>query len=187
MIPIIIAFAIFFGIEGFLRKGEAAKSLERGDSDRRSTAIIGASYGIGALVLLSALLQNYLQIGHFAFEGVVWIGTAMMIAGLMLRIWATQVLGEFYTRTLRTMDHQVIVERGPYRIIRHPGYLGVILLWVGAGLATENWIVTFAVALLMLIVYNYRIRSEEAMLVTVFGEQYKNYSARTRKLIPFIY
>ncbi len=187
MLPIVIAFTIFFGIEGFLRKGEAAKSLARGDSDRRSTAIIGAAYGIGALVLFSALPLNYLQIGHFAFAGVVWIGTAVMIAGLMLRIRATQVLGEFYTRTLRTMDHQVIVERGPYRIIRHPGYLGVILLWAGAGLATENWIVTLGVALLMLVVYNYRIRSEEAMLVTVFGEQYKNYSARTRKLIPFIY
>src|SRR5258708_1479204 len=58
-----------------------------------------------------------------------------MIIGLTLRVWAAQVLGRFYTRTLRTTDKQRIVQSGPYHLIRHPGYLGTILIWIGAGLA----------------------------------------------------
>ena len=65
--------------------------------------------------------------------------------------------------------------------------LGVIVLWTGFGLASANWIATITIATFTFIVYAYRIKREEAMLVAVFGEKYKEYIARTRKLIPYIY
>ncbi len=110
-----------------------------------------------------------------------------MVGGVVLRVWAIRVLGEYYTRTLRTAEQQSLIDRGPYGVIRHPGYLGVLMLWVGAGLATANWIATLLIALVMFVAYTYRIQSEELMLAATFGEQYRRYAARTRRLIPFLY
>jgi protein-S-isoprenylcysteine O-methyltransferase len=97
------------------------------------------------------------------------------------------VLGRYYTSTLRHAEDQPIVASGPYRLLRHPGYAGLLLACVGAGLATANWAVTLATALLMVVAYRYRIAAEEAMLLEAFGARYKEYMARTWRLIPYVY
>lgn len=65
-----------------------------------------------------------------------WIGIAVMLSGIALRVWAAQTLGRFYARTLLVSDSQHVVQNGPHTHARHPADLGVILLWVGAGWAT---------------------------------------------------
>ncbi len=189
MIAIVIAYLLlilFFVVDGFLRKGEAAKSLEHGESDRGSTMTLGGAYAIGGILLLVAPVFDYLQIAR-APDWVSGFGLALMVGGVVLRVWAIRVLGEYYTRTLRTAEQQSLVDRGPYGVIRHPGYLGVLMLWVGASLATANWIATLLIALVMFVAYTYRIQSEELMLAATFGEQYRRYAARTRRLIPFLF
>ena len=62
-----------------------------------------------------------------------------------------------------------------------------MLVWVGSGLALANWIAAVLITLLMFGVYRYRIRSEEAMLLTTFGERYQQYCQQTWKLLPFLY
>jgi protein-S-isoprenylcysteine O-methyltransferase Ste14 len=86
-----------------------------------------------------------------------------------------------------TSARQRIVQAGPYSLLRHPGYLGNILMWLGAALATGNWITLDLAVLTMLTAYLYRIHSEEAMLRTAFGEEFENYQARTWRLIPRFY
>ena len=68
-----------------------------------------------------------------------------MLAGLTIRYWAARILGEFYTRTLQTIEGQHIIDRAPYSIIRHPGYLGTFLMEIGAALALANWLVLLIV------------------------------------------
>jgi protein-S-isoprenylcysteine O-methyltransferase Ste14 len=58
---------------------------------------------------------------------------------------------------------------------------------LGAGLATANWAVALAIALLMAVAYSYRIAAEEAMLLGAFGDRYKEYTARTWRLVPYVY
>ena len=77
-------------------------------------------------------------------------------------------------------------ELGPYRLVRHPGYIGSILVWVGSRLAV-NWLVAAATALVLLPVYAYRISAEEQMLVDHFGDAYRTYKARTWRLVPFVW
>ena len=84
-------------------------------------------------------------------------------------------------------ESQRVVQEGPYKSVRHPGYLGVILLWVGAGLATVNWIVAALVTLTIIAAYRYRINAEERMLVASFGEQYAAYAKHTWRLLPFVW
>lgn len=76
-----------------------------------------------------------------------------MAAGLVVRAWAARILGRFYTRTLRIAEDQPIIRRGPYRLVRHPGYAADLLLWLGLRLATRNALVAFAVSLAMRAVY----------------------------------
>ena len=175
----------FFLMERLLRQGEQAKTLEAGESDRNSTLLIGLAFA--AAVVLGPVL-TYNNIGRVAHAEIVgWIGVAIIVAGTVLRFLAMRTLGVFYTRTLRVSRNQAIVQSGPYRLIRHPGYLATMMIWIGAGLAAQNWIAALLIALLMIGAYTYRIRSEEAMLLNAFGDDYRNYRSRTWSLVPFVY
>jgi protein-S-isoprenylcysteine O-methyltransferase Ste14 len=188
--PLRIAYgllACFFVAERLLRRGRAAASLQEGQDDRGTTRAIGRAFGWSMFALCIAPLLNRRRIGPVAGPRLSWGGIAAMAAGLGLRVWAARVLGAFYTRTLRTSGEQRIVEEGPYRLVRHPGYLGVLLLWLGAGLAAANWIVAATIAATMARAYSRRIAAEEAMLAATFGVEYARYAGLTRRLIPFVY
>jgi protein-S-isoprenylcysteine O-methyltransferase len=98
-----------------------------------------------------------------------------------------RVLGRFYTRTLVTTDDQRVVRDGPYRIVRHPGYLGSLLVWLGAAFCSTNLIAIGAVAVLLTVAYGYRIHVEERMLVASLGEPYVEYRRTTARLVPFVW
>ncbi len=90
-------------------------------------------------------------------------------------------------RALRTTGDQRLVTVGPYRWVRHPGYLGSIAVWAGAALAFHNWLAALVVALMMALAYGWRIRAEERMLAEHFGDDYRSYAAHTARLLPGIY
>jgi protein-S-isoprenylcysteine O-methyltransferase Ste14 len=187
MIQTVLAFVLavcFFAIEPFFRRGQSAKSLERTAADKGSSTLIVALF---CVVIILPPLLNFLQVGQIQSSGVRWLGLLLMGFGLGLRFWSMRVLGEYYTRTLRVTEKQAIVIQGPYRVIRHPGYLGTICVWIGFALAVGNWAATMVMAILLIGVYGYRIRSEEVMLVDKFGHEYQEYRKQTWRLIPFIY
>jgi protein-S-isoprenylcysteine O-methyltransferase len=176
---------LWFGYEVGLRHRASRDSIStQGDGDDRgSTMVLITAYGL-AVVLIVGL--GLLGVGRLPI-GARWIGVAMIAAGLGLRAWGMTVLGQFYTRTLRVVSDQRVVEAGPYRVIRHPGYAGSLLVWVGYCLGSGNWIALIVVATLMLAAYGWRIRSEERLLVESFGDQYTSYQRRTARLLPFVY
>jgi protein-S-isoprenylcysteine O-methyltransferase Ste14 len=190
MRPLRIAYSLigcFFIAERLLRQGEGARSLQQGPADRGSTRTIGVAFGAALLSLLVTPFLNRRRIGYLGEKKWAWGGIAGMVIGLGLRIWALRVLGSFFTRTLRTEAEQHLIGEGPYRLIRHPGYLGDLLLWIGAGIASSNWITIISTSLPMMGAYWYRIRVEEEMLETVFPQEYQGYARHTWRLIPFIY
>jgi protein-S-isoprenylcysteine O-methyltransferase Ste14 len=179
---------VFFVLERRLRQGESAQSLEAGAFDRKSTRVVGGAFLISMLSLLLAPGLNMLRRGRTSISPIAgWVGLGLMMSGISLRAWANTTLGAFYTRTLRVTTDQRLIEQGPYRLLRHPGYSGSLLLWLGAGLATMNWVVTMIIAIVTGSAYVYRLRSEEAMLAQTFGAAYHDYQQRTWKLIPLIY
>jgi protein-S-isoprenylcysteine O-methyltransferase Ste14 len=179
--------ACFLVMERFMRQGLAARSLEAGPFDRGSSRRLGGAFAAGILGLILAPLLNALGLGALGHQSVGWVGVALMVAGIALRYWAARTLGRFYTRTLRVADGQVLVERGPYRMVRHPGYSADLLMWAGAGLATLNWVVATVLVLVMVWSYRYRIACEEAMLLVTLAPHYQSYRERTWRLIPYIY
>jgi len=179
---ILLAFSL---IEGRLRVGDEAKSFESGKHDQRTTRILGFAYFVSVLLLLTSWFLNYFKIGTLS-SWVGWFGIVTALAGLSIRWWSNRVLGAFYTRTLKVVENQTIVQAGPYHFIRHPGYLGMILMWTGIATATTNWIVMLAVPIVTSSAYVYRIQNEEKMLLST-NINYAEYRSHTWRLIPFVY
>ena len=191
MDPIFIVWLLiiaFYVSESRLRQGASAKSYAAGKSDQKTSFQLGLTYGAAIVATCLSPILNHYQIGQMVGMPLVrWAGLGIMVSGWAIHIWAMRVLGQFYTRTLRTTADQHIVRQGPYRLIRHPGYLGSLVFWIGAGLATGNWIVAGGIALAIVFAYRARIRAEETMLLANFGQAYKDYSRQTWKLIPFLF
>jgi protein-S-isoprenylcysteine O-methyltransferase len=171
-------------LEVVLRDGDEARSWRGGDADRSSTRIIVVTYVV-AFVAPFFFLSSGIAVTA-ADSAFAWVGVAIGAIGLAVRIWSMRVLGRDYTRSLRTRDDQLIIDRGPYSVVRHPGYLGSILVWFGSRLAL-NWLVAIATVVALFAVYAYRIRAEEQMLGEQFGEKYQAYQARTKRLVPFLW
>jgi protein-S-isoprenylcysteine O-methyltransferase Ste14 len=176
---------LWVGYELLLRRRGDADTAEwkGGEEDRRSTLLLFISYGL-AVVLLIVL--GAAGIGTVPVP-LRWVGVAMIAAGLAVRGWGMSVLGRYYTRTLRVIGDQHVVQDGPYRLIRHPGYAGSLLVWTGYCLGVGNWVTLLAVAALMFLAYSWRIRAEERMLAEHFGADYRDYQRRTARLIPYLY
>jgi protein-S-isoprenylcysteine O-methyltransferase Ste14 len=175
--------AAFIAVEGRLRNGDAARSLDAGEQDKGTTAVVGASFGL-ALVAgpILALWRRGRLPSSFG-----WVGVGIMTGGLVLRVAAARTLGSHYTRTLRTDGDQPVVTDGPYRIVRHPGYAGVLAMWFGYGLALTSAPATFVTTLPNLIAYLRRIEAEEAMLVGSLGDAYRFYQRHSWRLLPLVY
>lgn len=179
---VMVAFLI---MQELLRKTPEAKTFQRGASEKGSMLLIGVTLGVGLwLPLIMAVLGLALFTIDFV-EGLVAL--AVMLFGLGLRIWAAVTLGRYYTRTLITTKDHRVVTTGPYSRIRHPAYLGVILLWFGFGVLSGNLVLAFIFPVVFVIVYLYRISVEEKMLVRELGEDYVQYQRKTHKLIPAVY
>jgi len=172
-----------FGVTEFtLRRGETAKSLKTTAADRGTTPLILASYLAVVILLFLPRLP-----GALLPAWMTWMGVVLAFAGLLFRWWAMTVLGRYYTRTLTTTQDQTVVTASPYRWIRHPGYLGSLVTWLGAAAASGNLVVVALIAAILLRAYARRISAEEVMLTQSLGAAYEEYRQRTWRLVPFVY
>jgi protein-S-isoprenylcysteine O-methyltransferase len=98
-----------------------------------------------------------------------------------------RTLGRFYTRILRTAADQQVVQSGPYSVVRHPGYLASLVLWLGFGQCSGTWLVAITIARAICIAYARRIAAEETMLRRTLGSEYEAYAARLSRIVPCVY
>ncbi|GLF93476.1 methyltransferase family protein [Streptomyces yaizuensis] len=172
---------IWAGYELLLRHraDPAAASWRGGRADAGSTLLLLAAFAAAVAVnlLLTGALPAWAR----------WAGIGLLAAGLLLRGWGMRTLGRYYTRTLRTARDQELVTRGPYRLIRHPGYAGSLLVWAGYSLGLGNGLAAVVVTALLTALYARRITAEERMLLAAFGEEYAAYRRRTWRLVPYLY
>ncbi|HKR64475.1 MAG TPA: isoprenylcysteine carboxylmethyltransferase family protein [Thermoanaerobaculia bacterium] len=115
------------------------------------------------------------------------IAVLMFVAGLALRWWAILVLGRQFTFDVQIAADHELVRRGPYRVVRHPSYTGLLLIMTALGLALEDWIALAAVALITVTVLAYRIRVEENALRGAFGARWDEYVRETWRLVPLVF
>jgi protein-S-isoprenylcysteine O-methyltransferase Ste14 len=113
-------------------------------------------------------------------------GIVLMIFGIIFRQWSIVVLGRFFSGTVGTQKGQEVVDKGPYKYIRHPSYTGALLILIGIGLTLQSWGAVITLILFFSVAYGYRIHIEEKVLISELGNSYIEYKNRTKRLIPYI-
>jgi protein-S-isoprenylcysteine O-methyltransferase len=115
------------------------------------------------------------------------VGVFLFVAGLVLRWWAIITLGRFFTVDVTIEKDHELVERGPFRLVRHPSYTGVLLAFVGFALTLRNWAALLIILLPIFAAFIRRMNVEEDALSRALGSRYADYMRRTKRLVPFVY
>ena len=114
-------------------------------------------------------------------------GLVLLLAGIILRGWAFKTLGKYFTFTVMVSADQPVISAGPYRLLRHPSYTGLLLGCAGVGLASANWVALAGLTLLPLALLLWRIQVEENALLATLGEPYRRYAAQHKRLVPLVW
>jgi protein-S-isoprenylcysteine O-methyltransferase Ste14 len=165
--------------QGRQRRSEATKT------DSGSRIVVGISYAVGAIS--ASLLRNHVGGLITPADTGRWVGLGVLACGVALRIWSFRTLGRYFTFTVQTSTDQPVVTAGPYRFVRHPGYLALILVFAGIGLAIGSWWSLATLVGCITAGLSWRIHIEERALVAAIGEPYAAYAASHKRLVPFIW
>jgi protein-S-isoprenylcysteine O-methyltransferase len=184
---------IFFASEVLLTVTRRSRS-KTGTKQDKSTlgmiwVVIGVSLVAGIFVSRSALLWDK---GLWMFDlpsgpAVTVAAVMLFAAGLILRWWAIVILGRFFTVDVTIERDHELVERGPFRWVRHPSYTGVLLAFFGWALTLRNWAAMAVVLVPIFLAFWRRMNVEEDALRGALGEKYVAYTRRTKRLVPGVY
>ncbi|HXA71645.1 MAG TPA: isoprenylcysteine carboxylmethyltransferase family protein [Stellaceae bacterium] len=177
-----VALAVLAGVSLFAG-GNVSSGVRE---DRSNRWVIGAFALLG---LLDGFLPAYTdRLDFWTIDGnaIRWVGVLLFAVGGALRIWPVFLLGNRFSGLVAIQPGHTLLTTGLYSIIRHPSYLGLLMNSLGWGLAFRSG-AGVAITALLLLPLLARIRAEEVLLRSQFGEEYDAYRARTSRLIPGLY
>jgi protein-S-isoprenylcysteine O-methyltransferase len=144
--------------------------------------VIAASIAVGSM--LSNVPAGRLPIGE---RTAAFAGLALFALGLTLRVVSIVTLGRFFTVDVAVHEGHHVVTAGPYRWIRHPSYLGMLVAFLGIALLMRNWISALVMIVPVKLAILRRISVEEAALKVALGAEYADYCSKTARLVPGLY
>ena len=150
--------------------------------DRSSRLLISLSMFLSLMIAFLFAASGIASLPSGAF----YLGIGLMIAGILLRQWSIAVLGRYFSRTVGVQEGQAVVDRGPYRLVRHPAYTGSLLTMVGLGFVLQSWGAVLVLIAFFGVAFGYRIHVEEAVLTSKLGDEYVAYAKKTKRLIPYV-
>lgn len=184
--PALLALAIvLFALTGVALF--SAGNLSPGVREDRANRWVIAVFVL--LGLLAAYLPAYTDRKGFWTidgDGIRWFGVVLFAAGGALRIWPVFVLGRRFSGLVAIQPGHTLVTTGVYGVIRNPSYLGLLVSSLGWALAFRSGVGALLTALLIPPLLA-RMRAEEELLRTEFGDEYDAYCSRTWRLLPGLY
>jgi protein-S-isoprenylcysteine O-methyltransferase Ste14 len=184
--PVLIALAgTLFVLTGIALFGGG--NLSPGEREDRTNRWVIAAFGV--IGLLAAYLPAYTdrkELWTIDGDGVRWLGVVLFAAGGAVRLWPVFVLGHRFSGLVAIQPGHRLVTSGIYGFIRHPSYLGLLVNSLGWALAFRSGVGVVLTALLIPPLVA-RIRAEERLLRTQFGDDYDAYCRRTSRLVPGLY
>lgn len=115
-----------------------------------------------------------------------WIGAAVTVAGLLFAVWARQHLGSNWSRAVTIKKDHELITTGPYALVRHPIYTGILTGFLGTAIALSQ-VRGFICFFLVFLVFWTKLRMEEAWMRSQFGETYATYTHQTAALVPYLF
>jgi protein-S-isoprenylcysteine O-methyltransferase Ste14 len=159
------------------------KSGERTKQDRGSMLLMIVGYW--AAVFLNPIC---IRLAPFVFPlSLFWAGAALVLLGIFLRVYSVWTLKKSFTLNVQVGSTQNIIRSGPYGQIRHPAYTGSILTLLGVAFSFRSPLGMLATAIIITVIYGYRVKVEEKLLEESFGEAYRSYEKETWRFVPHIW
>lgn len=185
-LKIILAFIYLYALfEIYMSMRQRRKRNVVKSGDRWSVWILTIFITIGYALSFSI---GATKIGRiYPWSAFFAMGAILAIAGLIIRISSILTLKQHFTYTVTEIENHELIETGLYKRIRHPGYLGQLIIFLGISVSLSNWISVILMMISVLIGYIYRIRTEERFMIEQMGQKYIDYQKRTKRLIPMIY
>jgi protein-S-isoprenylcysteine O-methyltransferase Ste14 len=133
-------------------------------------------------ISVSVLNDRFIPRAPWSFA----IGVTLTAAGLLFTVWARRYLGPNWSGTVTIKEGHELITTGPYAIVRHPIYSGLLLAFAGSAVAIGEWRAILAVVLALL-AFLHKLRIEEWWMERQFGSAYRAYCRRVPALIPLIF
>ena len=114
-----------------------------------------------------------------------WGGVFLCASGLVFAIWARLILGRNWSGVITLKEEHELIERGPYRIVRHPIYTGILAMFAGTAIAT-GYFGGFSGLLLVFVSFWLKLKREEDLMLRHFPDKYAVYQRRVKCIIPFL-
>jgi protein-S-isoprenylcysteine O-methyltransferase len=172
---------------------EVLLTVTRRSRSRTGTKQDRSTLGVLWLVIMGSVAAGIYVATHWPAAALPYgrmfaiTGVVLFVAGLFLRWWAIITLGRFFTVDVTIEKDHELVERGPFRVVRHPSYTGVLLAFVGFALTLHNWAALLAILVPISAAFIRRMNVEEEALSRALGSRYVDYMRRTKRLMPFVY
>jgi protein-S-isoprenylcysteine O-methyltransferase Ste14 len=116
---------------------------------------------------------------------IAWATAVLCVMGLAFALWARVTLGRNWSGVVTLKEGHELVERGPYRFVRHPIYTAILTMFFATALA-QGHLAAFAGTLLMFASFWIKLRDEEKLMLQQFPERYAAYRRRAKRIIPFV-
>ena len=178
----LLAFAGPMLLEITGRCGGPRTRVRRSGSDRAPLAANLAAFG---LYVPSLLVLSASPAGSTALL-LASSGSVLAVAGAALVLRSRAALGPAWSFVPKADQATGLITTGPYRLVRHPIYLGFALLAMGQALAFGSWPALMIVLSAIVPTFAWRARAEARLLSRTFGERYAVYRQRTRMIIPYL-
>jgi protein-S-isoprenylcysteine O-methyltransferase Ste14 len=162
-----------------------SKSSDKKNKDQGTLLLIWVMIAVS--ITLAVLLTTFETFRISITPIVSYVGLAVIILGMIFRFYAIYSLGKFFTVDVTIRKDHKLKDDGLYGIIRHPSYTGSLISFIGFGLSLNNWLSFALITLIMIVSFVRRINIEERALTEQFGDEYKQYMLKTKRLIPLIY
>src|SRR5580693_6837901 len=131
---------------------------------------------------LAWLYAQIWQQGYWPF----WLGAAITVAGLLFAVWARVHLGRNWSRSVTIKQDHELITTGPYAVVRHPIYTGILTGLLGTAIALSQ-VRGIIVLALFFLAFWLKLRMEEQWMRSQFGETYATYARRTAALVPYLF
>jgi len=142
-------------------------------------------------IFILAYLENLYIIAPFIpiwNEPIVgYIGIILIVLGAIIMVASRIQLGKYGTPVIHTGEDHKLATKGLYKYVRHPMYFGATMMMLGPFIAFRGLFVFIIIIFYYLIVMKMRMQMEEEILIGAFGDEYRDYMKRTKRIIPFIY